>query len=395
MYWIQSIENGPRRVNHAAGAIDNLIYSFGGYSNVEDYTQITPIDVHILNTCTLKWYSLPKPKKTDSQYNETPFSRYGHTVVVYQRKFYLWGGRNDQPEPCNRLFCFDPKSYQWSYVRVTGTDIPSSRDGHSACVINDRMYIFGGFEDFSQQFSNDLFYFDFNDSSWHLFNPKIGDHVPQWRDFHSATNIDGRMYIFGGRSDHTEPHILDNLYDNNLYVFNCKAHTWSLVTATGKIPCGRRSHSAFGYDGKLYIFAGYNDVVGLHYNDLHEFNPITSVWRRVKTYGIPTPIPRRRQCCLAIDHRMYMFGGTSPVTASAFSNNLTDIQNMPGNRTVLYDQSDLYVFDFAPTLKTLCLLFLSQRKIYVNNLPKIFHQEYQLFTQSSVHRARSLGETSG
>ena len=51
MYWIQSIENGPRRVNHAAGALDNLIYSFGGYSNAEDYTQVTPIDVHILNAC--------------------------------------------------------------------------------------------------------------------------------------------------------------------------------------------------------------------------------------------------------------------------------------------------------------------------------------------------------
>ena len=49
MYWIQCIENGPRRVNHAAGALDNFIYSFGGYSNTEDYTRVTPIDIHIFN----------------------------------------------------------------------------------------------------------------------------------------------------------------------------------------------------------------------------------------------------------------------------------------------------------------------------------------------------------
>jgi hypothetical protein len=49
MYWLQCIENGPRRVNHAAGVLDDFIYSFGGYSNTEDYTRITPIDIHILH----------------------------------------------------------------------------------------------------------------------------------------------------------------------------------------------------------------------------------------------------------------------------------------------------------------------------------------------------------
>ncbi|CAF1026965.1 unnamed protein product [Adineta ricciae] len=395
MYWIQSIENGPRRVNHAAGALDNLIYSFGGYSNAEDYTQVTPIDVHILNACTLKWYSLPKPDKTDPQYKETPFSRYGHTVVVYQQKFYLWGGRNDHPGTCNRLFCFNPKSCKWSIVPVTGRDIPSSRDGHSACVIDDRMYIFGGFEDSSQQFSDDLYCFDFNQSIWHLYNRKLDDQVPQWRDFHSATNLDGRMYIFGGRSDHIEPHITDNLYDNQLYVFNPESQTWLQVATAGQVPPGRRSHSAFAYDGKLYIFAGYNDVVGLHFNDLHEFNPLTSIWRRIKTAGIPNPIPRRRQCCLVVGHRMYMFGGTSPVTASLFLNNPEDVRDIPGNRLILYDQSDLYVLDFAPSLKTLCFLFLAQQRIDVHHLPKRFYHEYQLFTQSSINRARPAGETSG
>ena len=106
-------------------------------------------------------------------------------------------------------------------------------------------------------------------------------------------------------------------------------------------------HFLVAYDGKLYIFAGYNDVVGLHFNDLHEFNPLTSIWRRIKTSGIPNPIPRRRQCCLVVGHRMYMFGGTSPVTASLFLNNPEDVQDIPGNRLILYDQSDLYVLDFG------------------------------------------------
>ena len=49
MHWIQCVENGPKRVNHAAGALDHLIFSFGGYSNNEDYTRVTPIDIQIFN----------------------------------------------------------------------------------------------------------------------------------------------------------------------------------------------------------------------------------------------------------------------------------------------------------------------------------------------------------
>ncbi len=59
----------------------------------------------------MKWFELSKPETTDQQYKSTPYSRYGHTVVVYKRKFYLWGGRNDHPRACNRLFCFDPGKY--------------------------------------------------------------------------------------------------------------------------------------------------------------------------------------------------------------------------------------------------------------------------------------------
>ncbi|CAF2252329.1 unnamed protein product [Rotaria magnacalcarata] len=328
MHWIQCTENGPRRVNHAAGALDDFIYSFGGYSNTEDYTRVTAIDINVLNIHTLKWYLLPKPKIIDPQYNLTPFSRYGHTIVVYKRKFYLWGGRNDHPVPCNRLFCFDPRSRQWSIVSVVGDFVPSPRDGHTACCINDRMYIFGGFEDDTQQFSNDLFYFDFIESSWHLNQTKIGDVIPQWRDFHSATELDGQMYVFGGRFDRIGPEqTTQNIYDDRLYVFNPDDASWSLITANGEIPCGRRSHSAFAHHGKLYIFGGYNNVMSLHFNDLYEFNPLTLLWHRIKPHGIPNPVPRRRQCCLVIDDRMYMFGGTSPISTSTFPNHSHEIQD--------------------------------------------------------------------
>lgn len=48
--WTVSLEGGPRRVNHAAVAINDKIWSFGGYCSGEDYETRLPIDVHVFDT---------------------------------------------------------------------------------------------------------------------------------------------------------------------------------------------------------------------------------------------------------------------------------------------------------------------------------------------------------
>lgn len=40
--------------------------------------------------------------------NSWPYQRYGHTVVGYKGKAYLWGGRNDEFGACSKMYCFDP-----------------------------------------------------------------------------------------------------------------------------------------------------------------------------------------------------------------------------------------------------------------------------------------------
>lgn len=48
--WTIRLEGGPKRVNHAAVAFNNRIFSFGGYCTGEDYERTRPMDVHMLNT---------------------------------------------------------------------------------------------------------------------------------------------------------------------------------------------------------------------------------------------------------------------------------------------------------------------------------------------------------
>lgn len=78
-----------------------------------------------LNTTNYRWSALPKPDEHSPEADDWPYQRYGHTVVAHGKKIYLFGGRNDF-HSCNRLYCFDTESHQWSCPDVYGY-IPSAR----------------------------------------------------------------------------------------------------------------------------------------------------------------------------------------------------------------------------------------------------------------------------
>lgn len=121
----------------------------------------------------------------------------GHTAVAYDYKVYIFGGRNDdmvsmlcnflaaflhfrppfihfQVTPifnfkfrqvCDILFCFNTKTQQWERPEVSG-NLPGARDGHSACIVGHKMYIFGGFEEMMDQFSRDVHCLDLKTMQW-------------------------------------------------------------------------------------------------------------------------------------------------------------------------------------------------------------------------------------
>lgn len=84
---------------------------------------------------------------------------------------FIWGGRNDEAA-CNVLFCFDTTTHMWSQPKVHG-EVPGARDGHSACVINNCMYIFGGYEEDTDMFSQDVHVLDLKTMEWKYVKAKV------------------------------------------------------------------------------------------------------------------------------------------------------------------------------------------------------------------------------
>lgn len=63
------------------------------------------------------------------------------------------------------------------------------------------------------------------------------------------------------------------------------------------------------HKGSMYVFGGFNRVENTHFNDIYKLDLSSFEWSKVETTGV-LPRRRRRQCCVMVKDKMYMFGGT-------------------------------------------------------------------------------------
>ncbi|KAI6220664.1 Kelch repeat type 2 and Kelch repeat type 1 domain containing protein [Aphelenchoides fujianensis] len=327
----------------------------------EDYAPWVPldeeetpdIDVEIdwqYNPLAVEMEALTEEHET---FKSVPFHRYGHTVVSYNGKAYLWGGRNDEYGASKRIHVFDPVTNSWSSLDVEGF-IPGARDGHSAVVFEHKMIVFGGFEEENQRFSQETYVFDFLTNTWAEL--KTTGTPPQYRDFHSACVLGDRMYVHGGRSDERgQWHTNVDFYDPFIYYLDLKTNEWVMPKQTREsAPPGRRSNSLWAYKNKVFMFGGYESKFDRHFNDLYSFDPATSKWSVLRPAGLNAPSPRRRQCSVMVGERLFLFGGTRPHAT---------------RRSALTDLGDLYVLDYESRLSSICIEKLVSSSAY----PKYGH----------------------
>lgn len=153
----------------------------------------------------------------------------------------MWGGRNNAVA-CDTLSCFDTKKLEWSTPQVSGM-VPYAKDGHSACIIKNKMYIFGGFEYITDQYSQDVHCLDLDTMQWRFINTHGSP--PCYRDFHTAVAYNNKMYVFGGRGDLNSPYNSEEeIYCPHVYCLDIEKETWCNMNAKGACPEARRSHSA-------------------------------------------------------------------------------------------------------------------------------------------------------
>lgn len=178
--------------------------------------------------------------------------------------------------------CTMNKKLEWKRLEPTGIH-PDARMKHSAVVLNDGMLVYGGINDMDNVQFDDLWEFDFKTKKWCEWPCTIEENGREvtilGRALHSAAVIDQTMYIFGGKSGITNERF------NTM--FSYQDHKWSLIQPRGDIPAKRAGASMSAHRQILYIFGGFTGKFDT--NDLYSFDTRFQLWSKIQFETMPNP----------------------------------------------------------------------------------------------------------
>lgn len=278
---------------HTMTVIGTNAFLFGGMT---DYTvnifdeefDVRPSDeifrLDLSNKLEVQWSRLNVGK------GAKPLSRWRHSATLFDNtQILVFGGFHTTDHRLNDVWVYDTIGHVWMQ--------PNAKHNAEAAL--------------PCQLSN---------SEW--------PNVPSPRAGHSASLIGELVYVFGGyggmgysRRD------MDDLYTLNVYTW-----TWSKVNPKGTIPEKRSGHQAVVVERKIFMFGGSNSAVQL--NDLFildtELDP--PVWSKLATV---LPAPTWNQCACSViaipTWKIFTFGGiTGPL-------NDNDRLGKPSNATAILD----------------------------------------------------------
>lgn len=94
----------------------------------------------------------------------------------------------------NDMYAFHLKTGVWKKIEMSG-NIPSARSTHTAVVMNESMFIFGG--ERKPAYFNDLYCYEFTTKEWKIVN--VSGDIPPKRRFHTSVLYNQGMLVFGGK----------------------------------------------------------------------------------------------------------------------------------------------------------------------------------------------------
>lgn len=103
--------------------------------------------------------------------NECPQIK-NHTTILYKNKLYLFGGY-DGKKNHNALYIYKLDKLEWTKVRVSGME-PDGRNGHTATLVGNLMYIIGGWLGTGTFASSDVYILNLGTSTPNPQTPTTG-----------------------------------------------------------------------------------------------------------------------------------------------------------------------------------------------------------------------------
>lgn len=235
-----------------------------------------------------------------------------HTVVAYKEAIYVFGGDNGN-SMLNDLLRFDVKEKSWGRAFSTGCP-PAPRYHHSAVVHGTSMFVFGGYTGDIHSNSNltnknDLFEYKFHSGQWVEW--KFIGRTPVPRSAHGAAVFDGKLWIFAGYDG--------NARLNDMWTISLAgdSHSWEEVNQRGSRPPTCCNFPVAVARDSMFVFSGQSGAKIT--NSLFQFSFKERCWSRISTEHIlrgapPPPARRYGHTMVSYDRHLYVFGGAADST---------------------------------------------------------------------------------
>ncbi|KAF4524803.1 hypothetical protein B566_EDAN010178 [Ephemera danica] len=277
-------------------------YGISGASAAQETSAVLHLADHgyVMAAPVFKW------KKVSNPAGPTPKPRHGHRAVAIKDLMVVFGGGNEGI--VDELHVFN-----------TG-EIPPGCAAYGFVVDGTRILVFGGMVEYGK-YSNELYELQASRWEWKRLKPKPPKSgiLPCARLGHSFTLIGNKVYLFGGlANDSDDPKNNIPRYLNDLYTLELRSNSavvWDMPNTYGQPPPPRESHTSVSYTdpntgrSRLVIYGG---MSGCRLGDLWFLDVDTMSWNKPIISGIP-PLPRSLHSSTLIGKRMLVFGGWVPL----------------------------------------------------------------------------------
>jgi N-acetylneuraminic acid mutarotase len=254
MLKLKELNHGPLNVQgHSCVEYKSKIYLFGGrIPTIQKEKRTYSNSIFIYSPKEDSW------EKLDLKIQPKPV--HNHTCTVYQNSFFIFGGSGYKGFNKN-FWEFNFETNEWKEVK--SENIPPLRHSHTSNLYKNSMITFGGhFTDFSvkpskRTFFNDVHAYNLENQSWNEL--KTNGDVPEGRSWHSSSLVNDSLFIFGGFFMKKK----QESYFNDLSILNMNTLTWSKTIIHSISPRNRHSSTVLNSNQILICGGNYLNKNGI------------------------------------------------------------------------------------------------------------------------------------
>lgn len=278
-----------------------------------------------------------------------PPARVRHAVTVDTRRnrMLLFGGRQGTGAPYTMLddvWAFDLEAETWSRIEASAGPTPRDDTILQYDAARDRVLLFGGDTDTGGLLGGrqgDLWALNLADETWVRLTPDAPR--PPARLLHASALLDDRLLVFGGAQDFLN-------YLNDLWILDLTTDTWRQVSpGGGGAPRNRFGPSMFidSVIDRAFVFAGHDDLAFGNRNDTWDILLGPGIWTEIRTGDQLNPdAPEPGQCDFPPDWTIPDLD--VPDRRSAFPYTQTETHAFVfGGNTDCGRANDVWMFEFA------------------------------------------------